>query len=264
MADIEVIVVGDHCTDDSAAVVAACGDDRARFVNLSRNVGDQSGPNNAGAALATAPVLAFLNHDDLWWPDHLERAVRALERTGADVVFAAATCSPGRSLTGALAAFDPREHIPASTWTLTAAAARASGPWRSAGELFAYPSQEWLFRAHRLGRRVCPSGALTVAHLSSIARPRQYIRDDVTDANAALAHIEATRKRGDGARAGDVLVDPYRGPAGLRREVRQRYEAVIAAVGVHPMTSRYLVRYGPRRGAALAHLRRLRGLEGAR
>src|SRR4051812_41373880 len=67
LQDWELIVVGDHCTDDSAAVVAACADARVRFVNLPRNTGEQSGPNNEGVRLARGRYLAFLNHDDLYF-----------------------------------------------------------------------------------------------------------------------------------------------------------------------------------------------------
>lgn len=81
--DWELIVVGDCCTDDTAAVVASFGDARITFVNLARNVGEQSGPNNEGVRLARGRFLAFLNHDDLYFPDHLTEALAHLERTGA-------------------------------------------------------------------------------------------------------------------------------------------------------------------------------------
>src|SRR5688572_8257735 len=46
--DWELIVVGDACTDDTAEVVAryVAADPRVRFVNLERNWGEQSAPNN--------------------------------------------------------------------------------------------------------------------------------------------------------------------------------------------------------------------------
>ncbi|HEX7530939.1 MAG TPA: glycosyltransferase, partial [Pyrinomonadaceae bacterium] len=46
--DFEVLVVGDGCTDDSESVIKAIGDDRVRWINLPRNTGHQSEPNNEG------------------------------------------------------------------------------------------------------------------------------------------------------------------------------------------------------------------------
>lgn len=51
-ADWELLVIGDACTDDSSEVVASFCDPRISFTNLARNVGEQSGPNNAGCAMA--------------------------------------------------------------------------------------------------------------------------------------------------------------------------------------------------------------------
>ena len=115
--DIEVIVVGDATTDDTADVVAAIAksDERVRFINLPKNVGDQSGPNNHGVDVARGHNVAFLNHDDLWWPDHLERGLQTLRETLADLCFAQLLClSYGTNLIlGQLDAFDPTALIPA-------------------------------------------------------------------------------------------------------------------------------------------------------
>ena len=72
VADWEHLVIGDACTDDTALVTAGLGDARVRFHNLAENFGEQSGPNNAGFALSRGSYIAYLNHDDLWFPDHLE------------------------------------------------------------------------------------------------------------------------------------------------------------------------------------------------
>src|SRR5690606_24951720 len=68
LQDWELIVVGDCCTDDTETVVSAFGDQRIRFINLPENCGEQSGPNNFGVGLARGKYLAFLNHDDMWFP----------------------------------------------------------------------------------------------------------------------------------------------------------------------------------------------------
>jgi glycosyltransferase involved in cell wall biosynthesis len=50
--ELELLVVGDGCRDETAAVAAALGDERVRFHGLERNSGSQSAPNNDGIALA--------------------------------------------------------------------------------------------------------------------------------------------------------------------------------------------------------------------
>lgn len=82
--DFEYLIIGDGCTDDSAQVVAAFNDPRVRFHNLPGNTGNQSLPNNKGLELARGAYIAYLGHDDLWLPTHLERLVQTMDETRAD------------------------------------------------------------------------------------------------------------------------------------------------------------------------------------
>jgi glycosyltransferase involved in cell wall biosynthesis len=84
--DFELIVVGDACTDDSEAVVSAIADPRVRWINLPANSGHQSAPNNAGIERARGDLIAYLGHDDLWLPHHLEAMVAAIE-AGSDMAY---------------------------------------------------------------------------------------------------------------------------------------------------------------------------------
>ena len=61
-ADFELIVVGDGCTDDSAEVVRAIGDERLRWINLPANSGHQSTPNNKGIEAARGELIAYDEH----------------------------------------------------------------------------------------------------------------------------------------------------------------------------------------------------------
>jgi len=85
--DFELLVVGDGCTDDSEQVVAAIDDPRVRWINLPKNTRHQSGPNNEGLRQAQGEIIAYLGHDDLWLPHHLEAHVRALDDAPADVAY---------------------------------------------------------------------------------------------------------------------------------------------------------------------------------
>ena len=66
--NLDVVVVGDHCTDDTPSVISSLADERIRFINLERNSGQQATPNNVGVAAARGEYIAFLNHDDVWLP----------------------------------------------------------------------------------------------------------------------------------------------------------------------------------------------------
>ncbi|MBV5345705.1 MAG: glycosyltransferase family 2 protein, partial [Rhodoferax sp.] len=85
LKNFELIVVGDGCTDDSEAVVRSFSERRIQWRNLPFNSGSQSEPNNYGVSIARGRYIAYLGHDDLWHPTHLERLVRSAERTDADV-----------------------------------------------------------------------------------------------------------------------------------------------------------------------------------
>jgi glycosyltransferase involved in cell wall biosynthesis len=75
---LEVIVVDDGSTDDTAARVGRRRDRRVRY--LRRPHAGVSSARNAGIAAATGDLVAFLDSDDLWKPDKLEAEVAALAR----------------------------------------------------------------------------------------------------------------------------------------------------------------------------------------
>ena len=83
--DLELLVVGDGCTDDSEQVVRAINDPRIRWINLPENTGHQSGPNNRGLQEARGEYIAYLGHDDIWLKHHLACSVGRLEQSSADI-----------------------------------------------------------------------------------------------------------------------------------------------------------------------------------
>jgi hypothetical protein len=84
--DLELIVVDDGSTDDTAARLAAVGDPRLQVI-MGRHAG-VSAARNLGVAKASGDLIAFLDSDDLWHPDKLACEVAFLTRhPEVDAVF---------------------------------------------------------------------------------------------------------------------------------------------------------------------------------
>ena len=129
---LEVIVVDDGSTDDSAAIIAGYGD-RIRAVMKAQ--GGHVAAVNAGYAAARGDYLLFLDADDLLRPDCLSQALAMLEPGDAKVQFRLATVDG----TGADQNM-PFPHFPpgyAPADVLRAAARSGWYPWTvSTGNIF--------------------------------------------------------------------------------------------------------------------------------
>jgi len=96
--NIEVIVVGDCCEDDTAERVASFRDPRFRFINL-----DKRGPYpppgrarwmvagtypvNAALRLSRGHLVTHVDEDDTCEPHRIEALVKALQTTETDIVY---------------------------------------------------------------------------------------------------------------------------------------------------------------------------------
>lgn len=263
----ELLVVGDACTDDTADVVSSFGDPRIRFVNLAVNSGEQATPNNEGVRQARGEYLAFLNHDDLWTPEHLATCLRAIG--DADLVWTltvAIDAHDAPQLSGVCAGerYEPYVVAPASSWFMRRALATSVGPWRPARELFLPPSQEWLFRAFRQGHTLRAVKVPTVLAVYSGSRRNSYASRE-SGVNAAYAarladdpqlllRLGTEIAAREAAAAQDLGV--YRH---VRRACRNVVRRIAAAGGVHPLSLHHALTFR-RRGGFLDSLRKTRGL----
>jgi len=157
---LDVIVVDDGSTDDTAAVAAACGAGVVQQPNRG-----PAAARNRGVSASRAKYIAFLDGDDEWLPGRLARTVEALERNPAaslsycDVFAILESGEPIRTAEG----FEPRsapsmEDLCTRWWPiLTSAVTMRRETFERTGgfdESFANPGYEdvlmWL-RARELG-----------------------------------------------------------------------------------------------------------------
>jgi glycosyltransferase involved in cell wall biosynthesis len=269
----EHVIVGDACTDDTAAIVAGFDDRRIRFENLPTNAGEQSVPNNYGVAQARGRYLAFLNHDDLWLPDHLARLLGSLEASSADIVFpyiALVLPKEGPILADVSRSgrYEPHVAIPASAWVLRAAVAERVGPWKSFRDCHQVPSQNWLYRAWQAGCRIELVPTVTIMIFPSGLRKGSYVGNQAEEQQLYMDRIEmsasfredllteiAVTQALEGANAlSTTAVGPY-----LVRAMRNAFRRAASFVGLPPAAAKMALRLR-RPGWIIHDLRKTRGL----
>jgi glycosyltransferase involved in cell wall biosynthesis len=79
MTDLEVIVVDDGSTDDTAQYALECSRRDSRVRCLSKPNGGLARARNSGMAEAVGRYLTFLDSDDLWAPEKLARQLQLIE-----------------------------------------------------------------------------------------------------------------------------------------------------------------------------------------
>ena len=178
---LELLVIGDACTDDSEEVVASFGDPRVRWVNLPENSGSQATPNNAGLDLARGEYIAYQGHDDVWHPKHLATLVSHLQRARADLGYCMAEVlgPPGsriRFLVGRVRPADlaPGTWLPPASIVHTAELGRRLGGWRTWEDGGGRPDVNFLDRAQSAGARFVRVPAITAFKFPSVLRPNSY------------------------------------------------------------------------------------------
>lgn len=81
MSDLEVVVVDDHSEDGTEEIFRDIADDRITFLAHSSNRGGNAA-RQTGIDASGGELIAFLDADDTWYPEKLERQVAALDDAG--------------------------------------------------------------------------------------------------------------------------------------------------------------------------------------
>ena len=280
--DLEVIVVGDGCTDHTAEIVAGIGDARVRYVNLPQNWGEQSVPSNEGISRARGEFVAFLNHDDLFLPWHLSDLLGAHRESGADVtwspyivVFAAPSVAndspnPSYELAGVTPtnAFDPAVFVVASATCYRKKVLEQVGGWTRASRTILSPSQDLLFKTYQAGFRIRRTDLPSVLALYGGERKDSYARPSAEEHRWYFELVQRGGERlvaellragvHDAAKRQRVLAQTSTTFFGLWR-LHRYVSAVSLRLGIHPNALRMWLQHR-RPGGFINRVRRATGL----
>jgi glycosyltransferase involved in cell wall biosynthesis len=93
--EVEVVVVDNGSTDDTAQMLAGWHDQRLRVIRNHESLGPIGG-RNTGLSAARGEWVGVLDDDDLWAPDKMREQLDAAESTGRDWVYAGCVHIDGR------------------------------------------------------------------------------------------------------------------------------------------------------------------------
>jgi glycosyltransferase involved in cell wall biosynthesis len=85
MSDLELIIVDDGSTDNTAEVIKAYDDPRISYTWQENQ--DAYNTLNRGMGMAHGQYISILNSDDVYTTDRFEKCLQHIEQTGAEVVF---------------------------------------------------------------------------------------------------------------------------------------------------------------------------------
>src|SRR5262245_18408790 len=169
LKSIEVLSVVDACTDDSEIVARSFVDPRVRWANLEHHCGHQWAANNKGLRLARGEWVAYLGHDDIWYPTHLESALRVAAEKSADLVVGTTILfglpgSGARAIAGLFRNQElrPPEWAPPSSWVHRRSLVDMAGYWSNPSGLSLPADVDFMKRLLTAGARTACTNDLTV------------------------------------------------------------------------------------------------------
>ena len=167
LGDWEAWIVGDGCTDDTEAVIHAMHEPRFHWLNLATNSGSQSTPNAAGLRQARGRYVAYLGHDDLWFPWHLEALTTAIADADVAHGLLALVGPDGAEQARGARVVSERQHIPPSCWMHRRDVVAEVGGWRDATTLSLPVDADVMNRLVAAGKHIVLSPRLSVLKFKS-------------------------------------------------------------------------------------------------
>jgi glycosyltransferase involved in cell wall biosynthesis len=263
MQDFEILVVGDGCTDDSEQVVAAIGDSRVRWFNLPANTRHQSTPNNEGLRQARGEFIAYLGHDDLWLPHHLEAHVAALDPSNIAMTYSLLVAVTPDASEPRPVRPQPRDGSwsPPSCTVHRRSVTEAIGGWRDYREIAVPPEIDLWRRARAAGFKFKFVPRLTAIKFPASTRRGVYRTTPHHEQAAWSARITS-----EPALEATLLAEIVGG----RRIVRTMSDRELVRQLIPELIARFVQRLRrpttllaslwPRKGAVINSVRRFKGL----
>jgi len=84
--NFELIIINDCSTDSSLSILNKITDNRIKIVNFKENKG-VSISRNKGIELATGDYICFLDSDDFWVPEKLEKQLEFIEKNNYEFIY---------------------------------------------------------------------------------------------------------------------------------------------------------------------------------
>jgi glycosyltransferase involved in cell wall biosynthesis len=266
----ELIIIGDCCTDNSKEVADSFKDNRITFINLENNYGEQSYPNTYGMKLAKGQYISFLNHDDIWLPDHLESLLATFQKTQCDMTYSLVglygnynessviCCSP-RNI------YEPHIIVPASVWMMKSNIPTEVGYWKSAMGMITFPSEEYIYRIWKAGYNIIPTIKMTMIKPVSTSVKNSYFEKSQINEQIYIQIIEDKNFREN------YLINIINNSMSdfslgihfkkiIRETIRIISNHISKLFDIHPTLILNIVAYKGGKGKGINKLREVRGL----
>ncbi len=196
--DFELLVVGDCCTDDTADVVRALASPQIRWLNLPERGGSQSFPNNAGIEMSRGQYIAYLGHDDIWAPDHLQALADLFGQNPqpdfvvSGAIFHGPRASNYRLVTGIFTNADAALtfFFPPSSFGHRRDVTDRIGNWRNPKEIAPPVDADFLLRAAKSGMNFVSTQRITVQKFAAGHRYLSYVSHTSDEQERMLRRME--------------------------------------------------------------------------
>lgn len=216
-ADVEVIVVDDGSTDETADVARSYGD---RIVFVQQANRREGAARNAGVSRARGSLVAFLDSDDLWLPGKLARDIGAFQmQPRAGLLFSRAVfidpsgrelrrSRPAPPITAGPAGLVRENYIPLSTVVVPIDVLREVGGFSELPEMSgSYDWHLWVRIAARHPLRFVPAeGALMRSHPDNMMTDPRRMERSITTAAAGYLQDPVVR---DALRTANTRADAW-------------------------------------------------------